>query len=135
MKRLLGLALLLVALVVGVPAGLKITGAHVGFNELIDGFRDAVVRGDAAAVQALVVEPDAARIWETLQSRNVDKAREVVMRDAGYSMSGWFGPVVGHANLTARLADGTSAPFRIDLIRGLIIFGQGWRIRSATIDK
>jgi hypothetical protein len=134
MKRLVSVTFLLIALIVGV-SGLNIIIAPIGFNALIDDFRGAVVRGDAAAVRALAFEPDAAQIWETLRSRNVDKAREVVMRGGGYSTSTWFGQMVGYTDLTARLPDGTSVLFRIDLIRGFIIFGQGWRIKSATVDQ
>jgi len=101
------------------------------FFELQDRFSAAVLKGDAAAVRALSVESEAARVWQAVQSRQLDKAKSINTRHVAYSGP----PLTGYYDLTARMADGASVPFRVDLFNAGTDPRSGWKIQAIKYDQ
>jgi len=102
------------------------------FFELQDRFSAAVLKGDAAAVRALSVESEATRVWEAVQSRQLDKARSFNTRHVSYN--GSPAQLTGYYELTARMADGASVPFRVDLFNAGTDPRSGWKIQAIKYD-
>jgi len=102
------------------------------FFELQDRFSAAVLKGDAAAVRALSVESEATRVWEAVQSRQLDKAKSIYARHVAYSGAS---PLTGYYDLTARMVDGASVPFRVDLFNAGTDPRSGWKIQAIKYDQ
>jgi hypothetical protein len=107
----------------------------IGWIETQDLFRLAVLAGDAGSIRRISADGEADQILDALKSRKIDKPGEIIMRGAGYHISGLTGRTTGYYDLTARLPDGASVPFRLDLVKGNIFLSYGWRIAAIKFDK
>ena len=131
-------SILLGLLVIGGVALSNMAHWYVGWDaggkviELKDKFTESVMKGDAAAVKALSVDQEAARIWETVDTAQIDKAEKIEVRGAGWTTR--LTDASGYFDLTARSSSGPSVPFRIEMVRGGNYPSDKWRIRAVVVD-
>jgi hypothetical protein len=114
---------------------LNVWTGPIGWIETQDLFRLAVMAGDAKTVRKISVDTEAGRIWDALKSHKIDKPSDIIMRGAGYSISWLTGRTLGYYDLTARLVDGASVPFRLELAKGNILLPYGWKITGIDFNK
>jgi hypothetical protein len=103
-------------------------------DEICEALIQALRNGDAATVQAMSIESDGARVWDTLILGRVDKAETFFMRGMGWSVNWRSGRATGYLDFTAEKKDGMSVPFRLEVARGGIFFTGPWQIRRVVLD-
>lgn len=111
-----------------------------GFIEIKNQFSAALQSGDVAALRKLTNVPQDDRVMLALQARRIDKPGEVVTRGGGYATLSaprflWSGEGVGYHDLTVKAVDGSAVPFRLELVKGNVLFGRGWKIKSVSFEK
>ena len=111
-----------------------------GFIEVKNRFCAALQTGDVAAIRNLTSQPQDDRVMLALQARRIDKPAEVVTRGGGYATLSaprflWSGEGVGYHDLTVKAVDGSAVPFRLELVKGNVLFGRGWKIESVSFEK
>ena len=112
----------------------------IGFVGIKDQFRTALQNGDSVALRKLTSDPQDDRIGQALKARQVDKPTDLITRGGGYSTEIsprflWTGESIGYHDVTVKAVDGSAVPFRLELVKGNVLFGGGWKIKSVSFEK
>jgi hypothetical protein len=123
-----GIGLIAVIVALGSCFAFDAKSADDGFFELQTRFVAVVLKGDAAAVKAMSVAAEAEKIWTTLQSKQIDKAKSIWVRHIGVTEN------KGVYDLTAQMSDGKGIPLRVDVIGASENPLSGWKLQAVKFD-